>query len=199
MTKETTSEGNTAGEKTALTIIDRKLVDEAATWITAELAATLNLGAQEVGEYVLDKFFHGDPEFAKSRNPHKNGSRDSAGFGQPLLLPSLVALGTARYTPSDGNRSQRLRPDLRVPGGAARSLPGRGWRRGRAARACAVHSGSGSGGGPRPAQRCCRHGSARLARLSPACADRKARSRQCAVRQIAPFVSRSPHATFSAA
>jgi hypothetical protein len=54
--------------------IDRKRVDEAAAWIRAKIAATLRQGAEDVGEYVLDTFFSGDPELAKAKNPHKNVS-----------------------------------------------------------------------------------------------------------------------------
>ena len=54
--------------------VDRGSIDEAAAWISAKVAATIKLGAQEVGEYVLEKFFRNDPELAKSRNPHKNAS-----------------------------------------------------------------------------------------------------------------------------
>jgi len=54
--------------------VDHKLVDEAATWITAKIAVTLRLGAQAVGEYVLDRFFGTDPGLVQSRNPYKNAS-----------------------------------------------------------------------------------------------------------------------------
>jgi hypothetical protein len=57
-----------------LVVEDRKLVDEAATWISAKIAATLKAGAREVGEYLLDKFFRNDPDLARSRTPHKNAS-----------------------------------------------------------------------------------------------------------------------------
>ena len=61
-------------EKATLVVVDRALVDEAAAWITARVAATLKLGAREVGEYILDRFFRNDPALAKSRSPHKNAS-----------------------------------------------------------------------------------------------------------------------------
>jgi hypothetical protein len=55
-------------------IVDKKLVDEAAEWISAKIAATLRRGAEDVGDYVLNTFFLGDPEFARSKNPNKNAS-----------------------------------------------------------------------------------------------------------------------------
>jgi hypothetical protein len=61
-------------EKATLVVVDRTLVDEAAAWITARVSATLKLGAREVGEYILDRFFRSDPTLAKSKNPHKNAS-----------------------------------------------------------------------------------------------------------------------------
>ena len=72
--KKVTSDGKTEAERPTLAVIDRKLVDEAARWISAKLAATLKVGAQEVGEYVLDRFFRNEPVLARSRNPHKNAS-----------------------------------------------------------------------------------------------------------------------------
>jgi hypothetical protein len=60
-------------------IIDHKLVEEAASWIHKKLGETVERGAREIGEYVLDKFFKGDPEFASSRDSNKNASfRDLA-------------------------------------------------------------------------------------------------------------------------
>ena len=63
-----------AAEKLRGTLVDKKLVDEAVGWIGAKVAATLRRGAEDVGNYVLDKFFGGDPELAKSKNPQKNAS-----------------------------------------------------------------------------------------------------------------------------
>jgi hypothetical protein len=61
-------------EKAELVVVDKRLVDEAAKWISAKVATTLKLGAEEVGEYVLDTFFRSEPDLARSRNPHKNAS-----------------------------------------------------------------------------------------------------------------------------
>ncbi len=55
-------------------LVDKQLIDEAVTWIRGRIAVTLSRGAQEVGDYVLDKFFNGDPVLAMSKNPHKNAS-----------------------------------------------------------------------------------------------------------------------------
>jgi hypothetical protein len=63
-----------AEDKASLVVLDEKAVDKAAKWISAKVAATLKLGAQEVGEYVLDTFFGGDPNLAKSKNPFKHAS-----------------------------------------------------------------------------------------------------------------------------
>jgi len=71
MANKTSSEGT---DRPAVSVMDRKLVDEAARWITERVAATLKLGAQEVGEYLPDRFFRNDPTLARSRNPHKNAS-----------------------------------------------------------------------------------------------------------------------------
>ena len=43
---------------------------------------------REVGEYVLDKFFHGDAELVRSKNPFKNASfRELAGWCDTPDLP----------------------------------------------------------------------------------------------------------------
>jgi hypothetical protein len=55
-------------------VVDEELVNQAARWISTKVAATLKLGAQEVGEYVLGTFFRGDPDHAKSKNPNKDAS-----------------------------------------------------------------------------------------------------------------------------
>ena len=55
-------------------VLARKLVDEAVAWIRAKIATTGRRGAVDVGEYVLNTFFGGDPELAKSKNPRKAAS-----------------------------------------------------------------------------------------------------------------------------
>jgi len=78
-------------------VVDKELVDEAATWICAKVAATLKLGAQEVGEYVLDTFFRGDPDLAKSKNPRKDASFRALAekCGTPELPVSKTWLNSA--------------------------------------------------------------------------------------------------------
>ena len=63
-----------AARKTELVVVDRKRVDEAVAWIGGKVATTLRRAAQDVGEYVLDTFFSGDADLAKSKNPRKNAS-----------------------------------------------------------------------------------------------------------------------------
>jgi hypothetical protein len=58
----------------AAEVIDSRLVDEACRHITDLLQRTFFKGISEVGEYVLRRFFDGDPEQARSRNPLKNAS-----------------------------------------------------------------------------------------------------------------------------
>lgn len=55
-------------------VVDEKLVEQAAEWIKDTLAKTIHKGAIEVGNYIFDKFFDGDVEKVRSRNPKKNAS-----------------------------------------------------------------------------------------------------------------------------
>jgi predicted hydrocarbon binding protein len=61
-------------EPTEGEVLDEKLVEDTVSWIRDTLARTLYRAASEVGEYVLEKFFKGDPELVRSKNPHKNAS-----------------------------------------------------------------------------------------------------------------------------
>jgi hypothetical protein len=99
--------------------LDRKLVDEAAAWITAKIALTLRRGAEEVGEYVLDRFFSGDPELAKSRSSHKSASFRALAekCGTPELPISKTWLNNAvgvavmlRRLPESAQAFKRLPP-----------------------------------------------------------------------------------------
>ncbi len=74
MAKQGLTDGGLAADTPPLDTVDRKHVEEAASWISAKIAATLKRGAHEVGEYLLERFFRNDPELAKSRTPHKNAS-----------------------------------------------------------------------------------------------------------------------------
>lgn len=53
---------------------DEKLVEEAVVWIREKVESTVHKGATEIGMYVLEKFFGGDPERVRSKNPYKNAS-----------------------------------------------------------------------------------------------------------------------------
>jgi uncharacterized Fe-S cluster-containing radical SAM superfamily protein len=69
-------------------VVDQKLVDDSVMWIRRKVEETLNRGLREVGEYVLDKFFHGDAELVRSKNPFKNASfRELAGWCDTPDLP----------------------------------------------------------------------------------------------------------------
>lgn len=79
MAKQSSSSEGAVAAVDPDSVIDHKLVEEAASWIHKKLAETVERGAREIGEYVLDKFFKGDPEFASSKDSHKNASfRDLA-------------------------------------------------------------------------------------------------------------------------
>jgi hypothetical protein len=54
--------------------MDSNPIHEAAAWISAKVASTLRKGAEEVGQYVLDRFFGSRADLAKARNPHKSAS-----------------------------------------------------------------------------------------------------------------------------
>ena len=53
---------------------DRELVERAALDIRAVLAKTLTRGMDEVGRYLLQAFYDGDPELYFSANPNKHAS-----------------------------------------------------------------------------------------------------------------------------
>lgn len=54
--------------------VDEERVDEACAHIRGLLHKTVFKGMTEVGAYVLDRFFAGKPEDARSHNPKKNAS-----------------------------------------------------------------------------------------------------------------------------
>ena len=54
--------------------LDKQLVEEGVRWIRRKLAETLFKGLSEIGIYVLDKFFGGDAERARSKARTKNAS-----------------------------------------------------------------------------------------------------------------------------
>lgn len=53
---------------------DLNLIDEAAAFIRATIAAMIENAALKIGDYLLTRFFDGDIELAISRNPYKNFS-----------------------------------------------------------------------------------------------------------------------------
>lgn len=73
-TPTSTVRDSTSQQALGRATVDPTLVSETARWITAKVAATLKAGAQEVGEYVLDRFFCNSSELARAKNPNKNAS-----------------------------------------------------------------------------------------------------------------------------
>ena len=53
---------------------DLDLVNEATSWIRTKLAKTISKGLTDVGEYVFQKFFGGDPDRVRSKDPTKAAS-----------------------------------------------------------------------------------------------------------------------------
>ncbi len=54
--------------------VDDELVEESVHFIRQTLTQTLYKGIRIVGEYLLDKYFEGDPERVRSHNPYKSAS-----------------------------------------------------------------------------------------------------------------------------
>jgi hypothetical protein len=54
--------------------VDRSLVNEAVKFINEKANETMYRGSQEIGAYLLKKFFHDDIKLASSRRPHKSAS-----------------------------------------------------------------------------------------------------------------------------
>ena len=86
-------------------------------WIRAKIATTGRRGAVDVGEYVLNTFFGGDPELAKSKNPRKAASYRHLAerCGTPDLPVTKTWLSTAvgtavmiRRLPATGSAFQEL-------------------------------------------------------------------------------------------
>lgn len=53
---------------------EQALLEEATAWIRTKIAETVKLGALQVGEYVLARFFGNDPQLVKSKDPNKSAS-----------------------------------------------------------------------------------------------------------------------------
>lgn len=57
------------------TIVDNeKFIDDAVQFINEKANETLYKGSIEIGEYILEHFFNGEPKLASSRNPKKQQS-----------------------------------------------------------------------------------------------------------------------------
>ncbi len=56
------------------TVVDRNLVNEAVRFINEKANETLYRGSEEIGAYLLKKFFQNDIKLASSRRPHKSAS-----------------------------------------------------------------------------------------------------------------------------
>jgi hypothetical protein len=98
---------------------DQEKVEEAAAWISAKVAATLRRGAEDVGEYLLERFFADDPKLARSHNPYKNVSfrKLAEKCGTPDLPVSKTWLNNAvgialmlRRLPDTAQAFRRLPP-----------------------------------------------------------------------------------------
>ncbi len=61
-------------EEDTSNVVDEKLVEQAANWIKDTLSKTLYKSAVDVGTYIFDKFFDGEVEKVRSKNPLKNAS-----------------------------------------------------------------------------------------------------------------------------
>lgn len=60
--------------KAEIVTIEKKLVDEAVTWIRDTALEGIKKTLVEVGDYILKKFFNDDIDLARSKNPFKNAS-----------------------------------------------------------------------------------------------------------------------------
>ena len=58
----------------AVQIVNQELVKEAVHFINEKANETLYKGSEEIGAYLLEKFFNNDIEYATSRNPYKSAS-----------------------------------------------------------------------------------------------------------------------------
>jgi hypothetical protein len=55
-------------------VVDRGLVNDAVKFINEKANETMYRGSEEIGAYLLKKFFHDDIKLASSRRPHKSAS-----------------------------------------------------------------------------------------------------------------------------
>ena len=61
-------------KKADIQIVDEKTIDDAVNFINEKANETLYKGSIEIGGYILDNFFGGDPALASSKNPKKQQS-----------------------------------------------------------------------------------------------------------------------------
>lgn len=59
---------------TGLAIVDKALVNDAVNFINEKANETLYRGSEEIGAYLLERFFGNDIAVASSRKPHKSAS-----------------------------------------------------------------------------------------------------------------------------
>jgi hypothetical protein len=64
----------TPSRSTKLALVDNALVNEAVNFINEKANETLYRGSEEIGAYLLEKFFNNDIAVASSRKPHKSNS-----------------------------------------------------------------------------------------------------------------------------
>jgi hypothetical protein len=98
---------------------DKKLVDETVTWIQATLIRTLHRGIVEIGDYVFDHFFDGEPERLRSKAPNKNASFRSLlercesvdlPLRQTALYAAVASAAMRRQLPARDAAYKRLPP-----------------------------------------------------------------------------------------
>jgi hypothetical protein len=74
-------------------IVDKALVNDAVNFINEKANETLYRGSEEIGAYLLAKFFDNDIAVASSRNPHKSASYTALCKRQDLSVhPATLSL-----------------------------------------------------------------------------------------------------------
>jgi|GEM_PF-1226769 len=61
-------------KKADIQVVDEKLINDAVQFINEKANETLYKGSIDIGEYILKRFFEGDPKLASSKNPKKQQS-----------------------------------------------------------------------------------------------------------------------------
>jgi hypothetical protein len=112
--------------------VEAEVVDEAVCRIRKILVDTVQRGAVEIGEYVFERFFAGDPGIVRSKNPRKKASFRllAARCGTPDLPISCTWLNSAVDHATIAPAWIRVRPAAVLSSGsAARSSGARENRR----------------------------------------------------------------------